>query len=61
MKTASKLQVEFTKDHRLYMARSEACPEVAVCMYFCALGPIHLIRPPSKTTFKTPFKAPFSV
>ena len=25
------------------------------------LGPVHLIRPPSKTPFKTPFKAPFSV
>ena len=22
-------------------------------------GPIDLIRPPSKTSFKTPFKAPF--
>ena len=24
-----------------------------------SLGPVHLIRPPSKTPFKTPFKIPF--
>ena len=50
-----------TWDKVVYEAKQGIVKFEKVCLKNAHLGPVHLIRPPSKTPFKTPFKAPFSV